>query len=301
MEIPQDLGQWTYETVLGILQHHDYEPGRFEYKEVLIPSAPASAPAPEKHKENIRKAACSMANTEGGYILFGVKDRAAEPASEKRVPGIPTSDDSPRYFGDLMQKIRPGLRFDCSPRAIPVSGAPGRGVFVVQIERSPVRPHELDGIFYRRGDGGQAVTMAATEVRNLMLLSEGRFSKLTLLRIELRQVRTVAQIITEADVESCPYRFQTGAVNPLLAETCSLFPPGNRLLINVIAMVTMTVASNGLLDRMNHEYALGIQSVVLPNITGMWKVELDSFLRNIAQVCDEAEKSLAKVYGPVLP
>lgn len=69
MDIPENLDAWTFETIVGVVVHHEFEPGRFEFKEVLHPTVGSSEPK-AKHLESIRRTACSMANYDfGGYIL----------------------------------------------------------------------------------------------------------------------------------------------------------------------------------------------------------------------------------------
>ena len=66
-QLPQSLAEWDYATVERVVQLHEFEPGQFDYKAVLNPTR---EPGSEKLLESIRKTACSMANTDGGFILF---------------------------------------------------------------------------------------------------------------------------------------------------------------------------------------------------------------------------------------
>ncbi len=74
MELSTRLDTWTYETVVEIVRKYDFEPGLFDFKGVLN----GTGADQESLNRSIRKTACSMANSGGGFILFGVKDRSAE-------------------------------------------------------------------------------------------------------------------------------------------------------------------------------------------------------------------------------
>ncbi len=169
MELPSNLGDWTYQTVLAVIQAHDFEPGYLDFKAVLTPA-----------KENrdafnaaLRRTVCSMANADGGYILFGVADRqegAASPAD--RIRGIPLSGDLRKEFGEKLKAIQPEPYFEASPKVIPLPEDDQRGVLVVRIPQSILRPHMVypPGIFYRRGPGGHAIEMDYYQVRDLMVM-----------------------------------------------------------------------------------------------------------------------------------
>lgn len=40
MEIPERLEDWNYDTVVEVVSKHDYEPGRYDYKDVLTGTDP---------------------------------------------------------------------------------------------------------------------------------------------------------------------------------------------------------------------------------------------------------------------
>src|SRR5947209_8762234 len=103
------LEQWTFQTVLDLVRTHEFEPGHFDYKSVLT----GSGPQRDEVLTSIQRTACSLANTDGGYILFGVKDRRDQvPTPEERVVGIPLGGDLRKQFGDKLQQIQP----ECTSR-----------------------------------------------------------------------------------------------------------------------------------------------------------------------------------------
>src|SRR5262249_52883285 len=156
MDISKDLHSWTLDVVREIVATHEFEPGQFDFKSALVSSGSDRGDR-DALVTSIQRTACSMANSDGGFIMFGIKDRAeAVTRLEDRIMGIPLGEDLRRQFGDKVQGIRRDLYFDAIPRALALPTDTSRGVFVVYIPASPLRPHMVvkEGVFYRRGEGG---------------------------------------------------------------------------------------------------------------------------------------------------
>src|SRR5260370_25078462 len=118
MDVPLDVGAWTFATVVTVIQRYEFEPGRFDYKEVLNASR---GQGKDDHVASIRRTACSMANADGGYILFGVKERSAPGAtSEERIVGIPLASDLRKELGEKLALIQRNVYFDT--KTIPLPG-----------------------------------------------------------------------------------------------------------------------------------------------------------------------------------
>ncbi len=139
-----------------------------------------------------------MANADGGFILFGVKDRKYPVSSpDVRLEGLPLGADLRRLFGDKISDIQRELHFEAIPKPIVLPNDPTRGFFVVYIPPSPRRPHMVayEGVFYRRGEGGTSERMAFYEVREQMLYTEERLQKVTLFRLQLAQYRRLEAVM----------------------------------------------------------------------------------------------------------
>src|SRR5258708_32282629 len=63
MDIPESLDGWTYDTVVAVVERHEYEPARFDYKMVLNPTL---AEGRDAQLASVRHTPCSMANASGG-------------------------------------------------------------------------------------------------------------------------------------------------------------------------------------------------------------------------------------------
>src|SRR5258708_33328317 len=135
-KLPIQLEEWTWETVINIVKKHEFEPGHYDYKDVLHPTGQKE---PE-HNDSIRRTACSMANTDGGYILFCVLDRKKSvPTPEARIKGIPIQGDLRKQIGDIISALQPEVFFNAI--LIRHSDDATKGVFVVSIPQSQRRPH----------------------------------------------------------------------------------------------------------------------------------------------------------------
>lgn len=67
-DLPYSLGEWTYDTVVTLVKKYEFEPGTFDFKDVLNPTG--ADISRDEHRESIRRTACSMANTSGGYPFW---------------------------------------------------------------------------------------------------------------------------------------------------------------------------------------------------------------------------------------
>ncbi|MBV9121226.1 MAG: ATP-binding protein, partial [Chloroflexi bacterium] len=191
----RNLDAWTYDTIRHIVETKEFEPACFEYRAVLNPQRGD----PERLNERLRKTVCAMANTDGGYVIFGVLDRAARDGpAEQRIVGIPAGGDLLKELGDKLKGIRLQPSFEVTTRPIALPAESNRVLFGVHVPLSPRRPHEVDGTFYRRNEGGFNEPMEYHQVRDQMLLTDERLRKLTLLRLDLLQLRGVtARILDE--------------------------------------------------------------------------------------------------------
>lgn len=254
-----DLGleNWTFDTVQAIVSNHEFEPGQFDFKEVLNPEK-GNEDARKQHLDHLRKTTCSLANSAGGLIIFGVKDpRSQKPplAIDDLIVGIPLGSDLRKQFGDKLKPIQQDVFFEASPSPIRLPTDAKRGVFVVYVPQSRRRPHMVvDGqqnTFYRRSEGGSAIPMNVYEVQEQMLYTEERLRKVTLLRLKIAQYQNL--IVQLLSVSNTPtqivYRFDTGAFEPLVADVCGLLPAGNNLLQNLLIIPVAASSVNNMIDR----------------------------------------------------
>ncbi|MGI8485342.1 MAG: AlbA family DNA-binding domain-containing protein [Thermomicrobiales bacterium] len=274
--------------MVNVVEHHRFEPGQFDFKEVLNATGKGSQEA----RDSLRRTICSMANTDGGYVLFGVRDlRALDATVNARIVGIPLGGDLRKEFGDKVGAIRPDVYFDA--RAIPQPEDPGRAIFVVAVPRSPRRPHmvEPQGIFYRRGEGGMAVAMMRHEVHEQMMFTEERLRRAALFRIQMALFKQMAEHMLRYgnNVVASPDRFDTAAFGGLLADVISLIPANYHFVERLLDIRIAASRVNVLLDAhlQGHSKSGGTPQDVQGN------------LLNIVNRCRECEEELRVTLGPL--
>lgn len=284
------LERWTFQTVLDLARIHEFEHGQFDYKSVLT----GSGPQRDEVLASIQRTACSLANSDGGYILFGVKDRREQVGTpDERLIGIPLGGDLRKQFGDKVQHVQRELHFDTVPQPLLLPTDSSRGVFVVGIPLSPLRPHRTpDGVFHRRGDGGSAIAMSYYEVRDQMLLSDERLRRASLLLLELNHYRRQATKLLGMDraVVTSLIRFDTTAIKPLLAEVVVLVPKDHPLLSEVLDIVDAAAAFNILMEQNSHR-----QSLISELELNMETERIRGHLTELVRLCSLCEPRLEEL------
>lgn len=283
-DLPPRLEDWTYSTVEKLVKKYEFEPGMFDYKHVLNPTGANQ----NEHIKSIGSTVCSMANTDGGFILFGVQDRKIPVAApEHRIVGIPVGGDFLKEFGNKIESIQPEVYFEAVPQVLKLPDDPSKGVLVIWVSQSPRRPHMLltTGVYYRRGDGGSAVAMTHYEVRDQMMYTEDRMKKVTLLRLELMQYREIAPLV-QGQMSWALERFDVSAFKVLLAEVCSLIP--FNLLRKALNIPRQATIINRRLEDIHGQ-----------RIDGGIASDIQRDIRVFIDLCDECEKSLEREFGPL--
>lgn len=147
-----NLSEWTDEWIKNILDNDQGEELFFDFKEGINSSDP-------KHLHNLRKAVTSFANTLGGFIVFGIKDKIKS-SGWNRLCRI---TDIAGFSKELTNKISggkviPHIFFD-GPKEISIQYENSTYyVLVIKISSSELKPHAIvsnsDGLlqFWMRGN-----------------------------------------------------------------------------------------------------------------------------------------------------
>jgi hypothetical protein len=297
MSVPDDLEDWTYETIVYIVNNLDSEPAWCDFKGLLNPTGSEKGKA--DYTATIRKTAGSMANGDGGFILFGVKDLQTEAAKpEDRIVGIPASSELRRDFGRLLSTMQRPFR--CEVKSLALPNEPSKCVFVAYIPTSDLRPH-MDtsaGAFYIRGDGGSARRMDFLEVRDEMLYTEGRLQKVTLLRFELATIFEVSKMLRNWTTSSV--RFDVSAYKVLLADTCDLYQADSELLPMLHRIGSIATILNPLLDSFQSMPPYDTSSNYA---NGQRRAELEQEITRrrgkLFNDCGLAQDCLSRLFGPL--
>ena len=276
-DLPARLEDWTYSTVENLVKKYEFELGTFDYKHVLNPTGANQ----NEYIKSIGSTVCSMANTDGGFILFGVQDRRVSVTNpEHRIVGIPVGGDFLKEFGNKIESIQPEVYFEAVLQVLRLPVDPSKGVLVIWV------PMLLTtGVYYRRGDGGSAVAMTHYEVRDQIMYTEDRMKKVTLLRLELMQYKEIAPLV-QGQMSWALERFDVSAFKVLLAEVCSLIP------LNLLRKALNIPRQATIINRR-------LEDIHRQRIDGGIVTDIQRDIRVFIDLCDECEKSLEREFGPL--
>ena len=279
------IDDWTLDTISDLLARGG-EPGWYDWKEVLR--------APKESYQRLCTVVCGMANTDGGYVIFGVTDKGA--VLEDRIVGIALNNEEGHDFGQMIDKIRPDVRF--VPKTILLPN--GKGLFVVHVPQSQRRPHmnQRDYKFHQRGDGGNAKPMEYQQVRDLMIDNEERQRKVDLFRVKLAHFYRLAVRVQGhgSGVHGCFDRFDTTFFDNLLVEIWSAIPSG----FLVEALMQISESAN----RINNALNLAATPGMYGAQQGLDQHYLDQFNRDLdfILVCTaDCTKRLDEAFEPLPP
>ena len=243
--IPSSLEEWSEEVVIEMLQTGAFESEHFDYKETL------PHPNDQAAKDRLRKTCCAFANTDGGYLVFGVSDdRTLSP--EDRLLGLPKELDFPEHFGNFPKNCFPSIYWKF--KNPPIRLATGALMQVVYIPASPESPHATGSIengwlYMKRTNKGNE-PMAPDEIRIRFLSFYEKRVKLELLKAELEMLRDGAKSAYVNDVKSMSnslslITFDTHVIDTVMSDTFVLLSRAPEL-VKIVGQIRVLVrmASN---------------------------------------------------------
>ncbi len=287
--IPSDLRDWNYETIKKLIEANFFETDRFDFKED-IPS-------------DIEKTVCAFANTEGGFLIFGVKDDR-DLSLEERIVGIDYKRDFPREFGDkIRDKIDPPVYFEFKNPPIKIPNSKNV-IHVIKIPQSPERPHMVvqNKLFYYRTNKGNDI-MTRNQVKNSFLDWELRRQKLRLLFIELLSNKEVAEAMIVPEDKIKGYyslvTFDSTILQTLLVDTYPIIMRDSEL-------IRLLITIREEIKVINNKMRIFFVKVALP-LSGMQELVkkhnefINKKVENLLPLIDKALKILQDRYGILNP
>ncbi len=204
--IPDHLEDWTYEAIQTLCQVGQSESDRHDFKFDLA------------HLKEPEKICCAFANSLGGFIVVGIKEKEGTFSIE----GINPDNE---LYGNFLKRIKIEPTLDIpSPKVIDIPSSQKK-LYVLEIPKSPKRPHIPSNAekryFYKR-HGSNCVQMTLEEIRYQIHNYEEKRDKLTLLLIELELIKlTLIEQSNMGDGQYTGSKFSFEVIDKVLVETYS--------------------------------------------------------------------------------
>ena len=217
LAIPKDLDGWNYFKILNFVDSILEENEHLEY---LGKAWNLS----KEEKLDIERRICSFSNTEGGYILFGIKEKRGAPPLQGllslEIVGVDKVPNSDIRIANIIKNTIPSIKLGFSQIEIPTSD---KVIIVVKIEKSLDMPvQSSEGIFYIRVQSSSR-RMNRDTIRNLFLESDQKVQKRNNLLFELEDIeRTCENILVQEKGEWQDFPVITKIDIPSLKNSLSL-------------------------------------------------------------------------------
>lgn len=221
MKIPRLLSDWNLPLLEALLEKGIYEDDSFDFKEMLPDSRN------QKEIEKLRKTCAAFANSDGGFLVYGVSDSKTIPAKQ-RIVGMPFALDFPAQFGSYPQLCSPSIYWEFLNAPLRLDNE--KVVHVVHIPKSWRAPHVVelgDGkmIFPKRTNKGNE-HLSTDEIRSSFLGFYEKRLKLQLLYSELSEISQTAQdacvSVSDFDAKFSWASFDTAILDSIIADTYSI-------------------------------------------------------------------------------
>lgn len=293
--IPKTLNEWTLESIRALLEQKVFESDSFDFKEKLPHSGDTKA------KGRLRKSCCAFANSDGGFLIFGISDSRDVPAKDRFV-GIESSFDFPESFGNYPKMCDPSIQWEFRNPALVLEN--GKHIHVVYIPKSWKSPHATGSQdsgwhFIKRTNKGNE-GMGVHEIRHLFLGFYEKRLKLGLLKSELIEIcETAKTCFYDAEDKISDYyslsTFELNVIESIISDTYSITVSQPKLL-QALSKVRKQTRNANTRIRLLHNF------VGLPMTNTKEKVknhnqEMKEIAETLQTLCEDACNELDVILG----
>ena len=153
--VPRTLAEWSLAAIKALLDANCIEDGRFDWKAMFPPD--------DKGKDRLVRTAAAMANSGGGFIVFGVADRGN---GADRASGMVADAEFGTRLADQLRRADPPIPHALSNPPIPVGE--GRVIYVLAVH-DVLAPHaDSEGRYFERSGGGTDQRISTHGLRRRM-------------------------------------------------------------------------------------------------------------------------------------
>lgn len=235
--IPTALEGWNLDVIKGLLAQGVFESDLFDFKEKLPHKSD------QEEKARLAKACCAFANSEGGFLIFGVKDDNGL-SSIDRLVGLDPGEDFPEHFGNYPAKGEPSVEW--AFRNPPLVLGSDRLIHVVHVPASHRKPHGYPDqgrwwVCKRTSKGTES--MSFDEIRQAFLETSRRMGSLSWLKTEVTRIHELAQYLNieiqkdRVTLEPLLSRFSIGQVRTLALTLHEDLNNGSSLVTDLQSLV----------------------------------------------------------------
>lgn len=293
--VPTILSDWTVPVIIELLTKEMFETDRFDYKQTL------PHPSDNSGKERLRHTCCAFANSDGGFLVFGISDDRSK-TPEQRIVGMESTVDFPQHFGNFPKNCFPPVDWDFLNPALVLDS--GKVIHVVEIPKSWRAPHatgehDKGWRFAKRTNQGSE-GMSIDEIRGAFLGFYEKRLKLQLLRSELLNLKEAAAVAYIADETKIEERyslvtFDLQIIESVIADTYSITAHDADLLNNLTEIRhTARIANNAI------QLFFSVANTALTNKGKLIRAHNEHMLPNcefLMAKCDEAMTRLDGLIG----
>lgn len=173
MLVPSTIEGWTKEAIEALAASSTGEHKRFDFKSASAIRADSA--------RRVSATVCAFANTEGGFLVFGVDERPTKDGWTCN-PG-PVNTEASKLINDKI-KVDPMPSFP-PPEAI--SAGKGKAYYVLHVPVSPYVAHASEGVYYYRTLSGNE-SMPPEMLRERILGEAERRGRVKVLLQELDEI-----------------------------------------------------------------------------------------------------------------
>ena len=294
--IPNSLDNWDYDLIKRLVGDGFFETDKFDFKEKLLHRKDDG-----KSITRLRRTVCAFANTEGGFLIYGVKDDRSL-SYDKRIIGIDSKKGFPLEFGDKIGRVvEPQVYYDFKNPPIKIPNS-SRVLHVIKIPQSPERPHmnreKGKQEFYYRKNGGNE-PMSFQQIKESFLNEEQRRQKLRLLFIELLTNKEDAALMMipgeEIEESYSLVTLDSSVLQSLLVDT---YP----LIISEKELVALLFTIRGRIKVINNKIKIFYSQVSLPLtkknlIIRKHNESITQHAKELISLLDKSSKILQEKFG----
>ncbi len=242
--VPHILTDWSVTTIVELLEKDMFETDRFDYKQALPDSDDA------RGKGRLRHACCAFANSDGGFIVFGIADDRFKTSTERLV-GMDPAMDFPQHFGNYPKNCVQSIEWDfLNP---PLKLDTGNVIHVVEIPKSWKAPHasgnQEEGWSFKKRTNQGTEGMTIEEIRSAFLGVYEKRLKLQLLRTELLTLKDSAEAAFISDDDELDKRyslvtFDVSVMESIIADTYLITSQDTDFLQNLTKIRYLSKVAN---------------------------------------------------------